>query len=69
MHGQSHTFHRLAVPLPGGQHVHYQEFQEVQDADQVQCCDPHLTAWFKLNQLDATAIEYLYCEIPSPLFI
>lgn len=45
MHGQSHTFHSLAVPLPGGQHVHYQEFQEVQ----AQCCDLHLTAWFKLN--------------------
>lgn len=52
------------IVQPERQQVPYQEFQEVQDADQAQCCDPHLTAWFKLNQLDATAIEYLYYKIP-----
>ena len=65
MHGQSHTIYRLPVHLPGEQNVYYNEGQERQAVEQAMQRDTHLTAWFKLNQIDHRARTLLYCEIPE----
>ena len=63
MHDKSHIIIRLAIHLPLQQNVHFQNGNEQQA---LQCNEQTmLTAFFKLNQLDQNAHQYLYHEIPE----
>lgn len=64
MHDRSHAVYRLAIHLPNEQMVYFQHGQEEAAAERAQQRDTHLTAWFKLNESDLNARQYLYCEIP-----
>ena len=65
MHGQSHAVYRLALHLPDEQQVYYRPGEQQQAAARVEGRDTHLTAWFKLNQTDEHARNYLYVNIPE----
>ena len=65
MHGQSHTVYRLALHLPYEQKVYYRPGEQRQAAARAKDRDTHLTAWFKLNQSDENARNYLYVDIPE----
>ena len=65
MHEQSHTIYRLAVHLPEQQRVYYREGEEAQAADRASTRNTHLTAWFELNNNNASAHQILYPDIPK----
>ncbi|XP_065907872.1 uncharacterized protein [Dysidea avara] len=65
MHQQSHTIVRLAVHLPDEQSVYFHRGEEEHALLNTSHNDTHLTAWFKLNQVDSDANSLLYTEIPS----
>lgn len=58
---QSHTVYALPVHLENYQNVY---FQPDNVADALTHANSKLTAYFKLNQLDPAARQYLYSEIP-----
>ena len=62
MHEQSHTIYRLAVHLP---EQHYREGEEALAADRASTRNTHLTAWFELNNNNASAHQILYPDIPK----
>ena len=63
MHDKSHIIIRLAVHLPLQQNVCYRNGNEQRALDRGQ--NTTLTAFFKLNQEDVNARQYLYHEIPQ----
>ena len=65
MHEQSHTIIRLSVHLPDQQPVYFQQGHEHEALDRSTYGDTQLTAWFKLNEEDDSARQYLYTEIPN----
>jgi ATP-dependent DNA helicase PIF1 len=65
MHDQSHTIVRLALHLPFEQPVYFKPGSEEEALLKADQSDTTLTAWFKLNQTDPTAHDYLYHNIPN----
>ena len=65
MHEQLHTIYRLAVHLPEQQRVYYREGEEALAADRASTRNTHLTAWFELNNNNASAHQILYPDIPK----
>ena len=63
MHDKSHIIIRLAVHLPLQQTVYYRDGNEERAAQVGQ--NTTLTAFFKLNEEDHNAHQYLYHEIPE----
>ena len=63
MHDKSHIIIRLAVHLPLQQNVYYRDGNEERAAQVGQ--NTTLTAFFKLNEEDHNAHQYLYHEIPE----
>ncbi|KMQ87777.1 hypothetical protein RF55_12854 [Lasius niger] len=61
---KSHTVIRLAVHLPNRQMVYFRAGNEEQAAERELNRDTMLTAWFKLNQTDENAVQFLYTDIP-----
>ena len=60
MHNMSHSIYRLAVHLEGEQNLYFVEGVEV--ARLLKNTDLTLRAWFKLNQNNIDARQYLYTE-------
>lgn len=60
-----HTIVRLPIHLPNCQMVYFQGGNEAQAAEREHNRDTMLTVWFKLNQLDENALNFLYTDIPS----
>ncbi len=65
MHDISHAIIRLAVHLPDEQAVYFQPGGEQVALEAASSKETTLTAWFKLNQQDPSANQYLYSEIPE----
>ena len=65
MDNQSHTIIRLAVHLPLEQPVYFKPGSEEEALLKADISDSTLLAWFKLNQIDNKAHEYLYHNIPN----
>ena len=65
MHEQLHTVIRLSLHLPQQQPVYFQRGCEQEALQNASIRDTHLTAWFKLNEHDEVARQYLYTEIPT----
>ena len=65
MQFNSHTIVRLAVHLENNQSVCFRQGHELNALEKAQKKDTTLTAWFKLNQRDSNAHQYLYREIPK----
>lgn len=64
MHDRSHAVIRLPVHLPNLQQIVFEEGNEKEALDQAAVRSTKLLAWFKLNQQDPYANQYLYTEIP-----
>jgi len=64
MHEQSHTIIRLPVHLPDEQSVYFTEETAKKAVERAGNKDTMLTAWFKLNEVNESAREYLYSDIP-----
>ena len=62
LHETSHTIKRLAVHDENAQEVYFKEGQENEILNKN--VETTLTAYFKLNQIDSEARNYLYSEIP-----
>ena len=60
MHNMSHAIYRLAVHLEGEQNLYFIEGEE--EARLTKNIDSTITAWFKLNQENVNARQYLYTE-------
>ena len=65
MHYKTHAIIRLAVHLENMQMVHFHQGQEIPALKKAKNEDTTLTAWFKLNQKNEEAKQYLYHEIPE----
>jgi hypothetical protein len=65
MHDISHAIIRLAVHLPNEQAVYFKDGEEQEALEAASTKETTLTAWFKLNQNDPSANDYLYTEIPE----
>ena len=65
MHNQSHTIVRLAVHLLDQQNIYFHHGEEDYALLNAGQKDTHLTAWFKLNQIDPNANNLLHTEIPT----
>ena len=65
MHEQSHTVIRLPVHLLDQQPVYFQEGYQQEALERSAHGDTQLTGWFRLNQEDENAHQYLYTEIPT----
>jgi hypothetical protein len=65
MHDISHAIIRLAVHLPDEQDVYFQPGGEQAALEAASSKETTLTAWFKLNQREPSANQYLYSEIPE----
>ena len=65
MHEQSRTIIQLSVRLPDQQPVYFQQEHEHEALERSSHGETQLTAWFKLNEEDETARQYLYTEIPT----
>ena len=61
---RSHSVIRLTVHLPKEQPVYFRSGNEEAAFLAAATKDTTLTAWFKLNQIDSTAHNYYYREIP-----
>ena len=64
MHSISHHIIRLPVHLELDQMIYFREGEERKALQLAEEADTHLTAWFKLNQQNEEARQYLYTEIP-----
>ena len=64
MHDQSHSVFRLSVHDKNMQNVYFAEGEEVEAVERSANRKTHLQAWFELNQVDPSARQYLYTEIP-----
>lgn len=64
MHDRSHAVIRLPVHLPNQQQIIFEAGHEQEALDQAAIRSTKLQAWFKLNQEDPCANQYLYTEIP-----
>ena len=64
MHAQSHAVIRLPVHLPDNQMVYFRENDVENAVDRAAQKDSQLTAWFKLNQDNVLARQYLYPDFP-----
>ena len=64
LQGRSHTVEKLPVHLPDMQSVFFKRGEETPAIERALLTDTKLTAWFKLNIIDANARQYLYTEIP-----
>jgi hypothetical protein len=64
MHDTSHTVYRLAVHLKDQQRVYFHRGNAQAAAEAQSERDTTLTAWFKLNERDENARNYLYPDIP-----
>ena len=64
MHDRSHSVMRLPVHLPNQQRVMFQEGHEEEALLRTQTEPTKLQSWFKLNENDMNARQYLYTEIP-----
>ena len=62
LHETSHATKRLAVHDENAQGVYFKEGQENEILNKN--VETTLTAYFKLNQIDSEARNYLYSEIP-----
>ena len=62
LHETSHSIKRLAVHDENAQEVYIKERQENEILNKN--VETTLTAYFKLNQIDSEARNYLYSEIP-----
>ena len=57
---------QFSVHLPDQQPVYFQQGHEQHEAlERYTHGETQLTAWFKLNEEDETAQQYLYTEIPT----
>ena len=65
MHGKSSPICRLALHLPNNQNVYFRAGEEHAAGERAIQQDTHLTAWFKLNQQNEYARQFLYTEIPN----
>jgi hypothetical protein len=65
MFGNSHTIVRLAVHLPMEEPVSFRPGQAEAAFFRAQNSKTTLTAWFKLNESDPLANDFLYHEIPK----
>ena len=65
MDDQSHTIIRLAVHLPSEQPVYFKPGSEEDALLKAEYSDSTLLAYFKLNQNDTSAHQYLYHNIPN----
>ncbi|XP_021959226.1 uncharacterized protein LOC110855114 [Folsomia candida] len=65
MHQQTHTVCRLQVHLPNEQMIVFQKDSISSAVRNAAATDTTLTAWFKLNQVDADARNFFYFEIPE----
>jgi len=63
MHHQSHTIVCLAVHLPDQKNVYFHHGEEEYPLLNAVQKDTHLTAWFKLSQIDPDFNNLLYTEI------
>jgi hypothetical protein len=63
MNELSHVIYRLAVHDENEQYVHFEEGSESEVLNKNN--ETTLTAWFKLNQENTNANQYLYTEIPN----
>ena len=61
----SHTIYRMQFHLEDEQNVVFTNDTMRQAAESAANRDTMLTAWFKLNQLDQNANQYLYAEISN----
>ena len=59
MHTQWHALFRLSVHLPMNQNVYFRQGQQDGALERAVEKDTHLTAWFKLNQNNVDAGQYL----------
>ena len=59
MHAQSHVVIRLSVHLPDNRMVYFKENNVENAVDRAAQKDSQLTAWFKLNQDNVLARQYL----------
>jgi len=64
LQNQSHTVYRLQLHLEDMQDVYFHEGHERQAFEAAQERETMLTSWFKLNQENECARQYLYMEIP-----
>lgn len=64
MHDKSHTVMRLPIHLPGQQRITFEEGHEEEAILAAQTKFTKLEAFFKLNETDPSAHQYLYIEIP-----
>ena len=65
MHDHTHSVCRLQVHLPNQQRIVFQP-EDIQEAVEKATNNfTTLTAWFKLNQTDSAALQYLYYGIPE----
>lgn len=65
LYQKSHSVYRLALHLPDEQMIYYNEGEERTALSLAANKKTHLEAWFKLNQTDIKAKQYLYSEIPK----
>ena len=64
MNGSTHSVDRLPVHLPDMQSVFFHPGNETDAIEAALERDSKLTAWFKLNDSNEDARQYLYTEIP-----
>ncbi len=62
MHDISHAIIRLAVHLPYEQAVYFRDGKEQEALEAASTKETNLTAWFKLNQNDSSANDFLYTD-------
>lgn len=65
MHEQTHSINVLAVHLPDQQNVNFQPENIESAIERAGNKESTLMAWFTLNNVDATARQYKYTEIPE----
>ena len=65
LHATSHTVYRLAIHLENQQRVYFQAGNAQGAVERQGLRDTTLTAWFKLNEDDENARNFLYPEIPE----
>ena len=65
LYDHSHTIIRLPVHLPDQQPIYFHQGHEAEAVERASNIDTHLTAWFKLNESNEDARQYLYTDIPT----
>ena len=64
MSDRSHNIIRLPVHLPNEQNIVFEEGKEIEAIENNANKPTYLFAWFKLNEEDENARQYLYTDIP-----